>query len=492
MGSIIKKVNLITWVLVLTFGSCLYGQELKVSNVFGDHMVLQRDKLVPVWGFSAPNDKVTVTFAGQIKTCKADNTGKWMIQLDSLKASSFGREMVISGNSKIVIKDILVGEVWLCSGQSNMYQPMKGYVGQPTMGTLEALKRANNNKLRLFHVGKKGAGNIQDTLLVQSGWKLANAQNILTYSAIAYYFGKELQEVINVPVGMIHSSWGGSKIQAWMSNESITQFEEVNLEGKDLTKQTNAKPTLLYNAMIHPLIPYAIRGALWYQGESNRKEPEKYKKYFPAMVKDWRERWQDGEFPFYYVQIAPFHYFSEADSIYNNSNNSAFIREVQQKCLELIPNSGMAVTMDIGEKYNIHPSNKKQVADRLLYNALHKTYGLRSFNTDGPIYESMNVRNDSIILKFKNTPDGLYAFDELSGFEIAGEDRVFYPAEAKIVNYRKNILVKSESVNKPVAVRYCWRNWSEGTLFNTYLLPASSFRTDNWDNAERFTIKEIK
>jgi sialate O-acetylesterase len=234
--------------------------------------------------------------------------------------------------------------------------------------------------------------------------------------------------------------------------------------------------------MIHPLIPYTIKGALWYQGESNRLAPEEYKTLFPAMVKDWRSRWDIGDFPFYYVQIAPFLYGNNEE--FQKAENSAFIRESQLHCLDLIPNSGIAITMDVGEENYIHPPKKKEVADRLLLNALHQTYGYTTIDYGSPVYEATEVTDDGLLLSFKNAEKGLFSYDGLEGFEIAGEDKVFYPATAKIVRGSK-VLVQSDKVSKPVAVRYAWRNWVQGTLYDTNLLPASSFRTDDWDDATK-------
>ncbi|MCG8578960.1 MAG: sialate O-acetylesterase [Bacteroidales bacterium] len=469
----------------LLSSNVVFGQALKLASVFGDHMVLQRDQKVPVWGTSSPFTKISVFFAGQKKNTVSNSEGKWIVKLDPMKGTGQGSELIIKAKEKIVIKDVVVGEVWLCSGQSNMYQPLGGYNGQPTFGATDALKKANNIQLRLFHVNKKGSAHPLDTLKAFKGWSIASAESILDYSAIAYFFGQQLQEVLDVPVGMIHTSWGGSRVQAWMSNSCISKYQQVNLEGKNLQKNTNHTPTLLYNAMIHPLIPFAIRGALWYQGESNRKEPELYKTYFSAMVKDWRSRWNIGNFPFYYVQIAPYKYNGDEVGIYNKEDNSAFIREAQQTCLQTIPNSGMAVTIDIGEKDCIHPAKKKEVADRLLYLALNKTYNQTAFKCGGPVYDSMEVKNDGILLKFKNIPKGLNAPNGLHGFEIAGENHVFYPAMAKLANNKQAILVKSDEVKNPVAVRYAWRNWTVGTLFDNFLFPVSSFRTDDWNEATR-------
>ncbi len=239
----------------------------------------------------------------------------------------------------------------------------------------------------------------------------------------------------------------------------------------------------MFNSMINPLIPYTIKGAIWYQGEANVEKATKYKELFPAMVEDWRKRWGIGNFPFYYAQIAPFTY--SGNETVSNNKNSAFLREVQFQCLDLIPNSGIVITIDIGAENSIHPPKKKEVADRFLYNSLNQTYGFKTINYAGPIFDSLEVKDGGLMLKFKNEEIGLYSYNGLEGFEIAGNDKVFYPATAKIVD-RKKVLVSNDKVLNPVAVRYCWNNWVTGTLLNTNLLPASSFRTDNWTDATKF------
>ena len=280
---------------------------------------------------------------------------------------------------------------------------------------------------------------------------------------------------------MIHSSWGGSLIEAWMSEESLNSVKEFDLNGVDL-KRGNRFPTVLFNAMSNPLIPYTIKGALWYQGEANISKPEEYKLLFQAMIKDWRARWGLGDFPFYYAQTAPYKYSKQ--NRMEDANNAAFLREVQVQCLDIIPNTGLAVTLDIGSENIIHPPNKKDVADRLLYNALHNTYGYQAIPFSGPVLDSASGKDQGMYLSFKHAENGLYAFNKLEGFDIAGADKVFYPADASI--YRGNqIFVKSNKVTAPVAVRYGFRSWAVATLFNTYLLPASSFRTDNWKDAKQ-------
>ncbi len=456
--------------------------EVRLPAIVSSNMVLQRNTTVVLWGWADAKEKISIesSWMDEVLNATADHKGNWSVEVKTTNSKEAQKISIKGKNSSILLENILFGEVWICSGQSNMQQPVKGYDGQPTFGAAMAVANAFNPNLRLFTVDRVGSKTPELDVEKYTSWQQASSSNVAEFSAVAYFFGKLLQEILDVPVGMIHTSWGGSSVQAWISKDVISIYQEVDLEDVDITKGTNHIPTALYNAMIHPLIPYTIQGALWYQGESNRLEPEEYETLFPAMVKDWRTRWGIGNFPFYYVQIAPY-WYSNNDA-FATSENSAFIRESQLQCVDLIPNSGIAITMDIGDEYFIHPPKKKEVADRLLFNALNQTYRLKGVDGKSPEYDSMEATGDEILLKFKNAETGLFAFDELHGFEIAGANKVFYPATATIVD-SKNVVVKSEKVSTPVAVRYAWRNWVEGTLYDTNLLPASSFRTDDWNDA---------
>ena len=479
-----KRTSLISLVaaLILLFATHVQA-EVKLPAIVSSNMVLQRNTTIQIWGWADAKEKISIeaSWLSAPLNVEADKEGNWRIEVRTTNSKDPQTIKIKSKDSDITLENILFGEVWLCSGQSNMQMPIKGYDGQPTFGSVLATAKSSNPNLRLFSVDRIGSKTPLKDVEKYTAWQQASPDNVSDFSAVAYYFGQQLQEILDVPVGMIHTSWGGSSVQAWISKEEISKYQKVDLKDVDITKGTNHIPTALFNSMIQPLIPYTIKGTLWYQGESNRQEPENYKKLFPAMVKDWRTRWGIGDFPFYYVQIAPYLYDGD-NTVFQTSDNSAFIRETQLQCLDLIPNSGMAVTMDIGEELCIHPAKKKEVADRLLFNALHQTYGYTTIDGVGPVYDSQEQKDGGLVLKFKNAENGLYTYEGLTGFEIAGEDRVFYPAEAKIVD-RKNLFVKSDRVPDPVAVRYAWRNWVVGTLFNTDLLPASSFRTDSWDNA---------
>lgn len=480
-----------TSVLLLAIGFMLTGfqfaeAKVKLPAIVSSNMVLQRNTSVKLWGWADAQEKITIKTSWLKKTLviQADTEGNWAINVQTTNSRAAQTIRIKSSSSDLVLDNILFGEVWLCSGQSNMEMPMKGYTGQPIFGAAEAIAKSNNPNLRLFSVTRtKGSKTPLKEVEKYSAWQQATPESVMKFSAVGYFYGKQLQEILDVPVGLILTAWGGSSVQAWMSNEVLSTFQKVDLTNRDISVKPNSIPTALFNSMLHPLIPFTIKGAIWYQGEANVEESGKYKKLFPAMVQDWRNRFGIGDFPFYYVQIAPYIY--SGNKTESNIKNSAFIREAQIKCLDTIKNSGIAITMDIGTENSIHPPKKKEVADRLLYNALNQTYGFKSIHFEGPVYEAMEAKDGGLLLKFKNEENGVYAQNELEGFEIAGEDKIFYPAVAKISN-RKNVLVSSDKVPAPVAVRYGWNNWVSGTLLNTNLLPASSFRTDNWSDAKRF------
>ena len=325
----------------------------------------------------------------------------------------------------------------------------------------------------MFSISENGSPTPLDSVSKFKKWNTASPETVKDFSAVAYFYGKQLQEILDVPVGLIMTSWGGTRIQPWMSKEAVAPFLDVNKVKKDTTEKYKRIPSAIFNAMIHPITSYTIKGAIWYQGETNRDEPKLYQKLLPEMVKDWRKQWNIGDFPFYYVQIAP--------NKYIDKSNSQFQREAQLKASELIPNSGMAVLSDVGSTQTIHPPRKKEVAERLLFIALNKTYGMKDVDFTGPVYKSMTEKEGALFLNFDNAETGIFSPEtEVSNFEIAGEDKVFYPAKAEIISH-KQVKVSSLNVKVPVAVRYGWNNWFEGTLFDNNMLPASSFRTDDWE-----------
>lgn len=458
--------------VLVTFTGSLYA-EVKLPAVFGDNMVLQQKSEAAIWGTAAINStvKVSTSWNGKSYSIKAGNDGKWKVKVVTPVAGG-PYEVTVSEGTTIKLKNVLIGEVWICSGQSNMEMPMKGYGNQPILGSNETIATSSDPEIRLFTVKK--ASNLQPQADFEGSWKTCEPENVSEFSATAYYFGLMLHKVLNVPIGLVNTSWGGTRIEPWISEDGIKKYDFVKLPDKNqqgtLSQQT---PTVLFNAMINPIVGYGIRGAIWYQGESNRNEPGNYEKLMPGLVENWRSVWGVGEFPFYYVQIAPFDYGP-------TGLNSAFLREAQLKASTAIPNIGMACIMDVGEKDCIHPSNKKAAGDRLAYLALNGAYGKKGFASAGPVLKEMTVTGSMVKLTFNNVPLGITSYGKpLQCFEVAGANKRFYPATAAFA--AGGITLYSSFVTEPVAVRYAFRDFIVGDLFSVEGLPASSFRTDNWE-----------
>jgi sialate O-acetylesterase len=637
---------------ILAAISCSALAEVRMPAIFGDNMVLQQKSPVAVWGWAEPGEKVEVKgswgwFGSTTVATKADENGCWKVKIKTPSASTKTSTLTVKGTNEIIFRDVLIGEVWVCSGQSNMEYEFR-WLGDKA--NLENARNSLNNEIRFFEVEHKTSTVPLDDC--QGNWSKCYPDNTLTFSAVAYYFGKRLNDELGVPVGLISTNWGGTIAEAWTSKETLENFKEFaptlkiidnpaemekayregvvqwekTVAGYDSGEQSSwqmpgfddsawktmsqpcewgstefkdfdgivwfrrttsippswAKrdlelhlgpiddidtvwfngvklgstsewltqrvytipesaikvgrnviavrivdtggdggfrgsaedmrigpigadvktcatvagdwkymggkagavparfpvlafngpnhPTLLYNAMINPIVPYGIAGAIWYQGESNCSAYMLYRDLFPAMITDWREKWQLGNFPFYYVQIAPY--------IYDAGTRSEALRESQMLTLDRLDNVGMAVTMDIGMKNNIHPKNKVDVGDRLARWALNNHYG-KKMPYSGPIYDSMAVEGNKIRISFKYAGSGLKATNgELKNFVIAGSNGKFVPAQAEIDG--ETVVVWSDSVKEPVAARYAWSNWVVGDLFNGDGLPASSFRTDDY------------
>jgi sialate O-acetylesterase len=465
-------------VLEVVMGAIAFG-EVRLPAIFTDNMILQQQTEVAIWGWAKANADVQVVSSWDKKkyTAKSDASGKWKTKITTPKAGG-PYEITFSDGTTKKLSNILIGEIWLCSGQSNMEMPMKGYRGQPIIGSNEAILKSRNKNIRLFTVQRASNLDPQDNCTGQ--WQEATPETVAEFSATGYYFGHLLNEMLDVPVGLINVSWGGSCIQTWMSKNTAEPFETTKIPVKgDSIKVPNRTPTLLFNAMINPVIGYGIKGCIWYQGETNYTEAGKYKKMFATMVNEWRSLWGIGEFPFYYVQIAPYKYALLTPNEKNQVLNSAHLREAQLKAMDTIPNSGMAVIMDIGEEKCIHPSNKKVTGERLAYWALAKTYDIKGFGYSSPVYKAMEIKDSAIVISFDNVPNGITSFGKESNcFEIAGADKVFYPAKA--ILKQKSIVVSAPEVKNPVAVRYAFKDFIIGDIFGTEGFPVSSFRTDDW------------
>lgn len=469
-------------------------QALKLAGIFGDQMVLQQNTDAAIWGQGTVGETVRVKPSWNPRSvvqAKVDSEGKWRTHIRTPKAGGPFQIEVTSGRETVSLKDVLSGEVWVCSGQSNMQWKMRGFGVDHFK---EDVQNAKYPQIRFCAVPQVLALEPQDD--VNTKWSTCNPQTALNFSAVAYFFGSRLHQELDVPIGLISTNWGGSSVEAWTSSEVLekelsgyvgkTKSYAKWLEESGATYSRNNKarpkalnhrsPTVLFNHMIQPLIPYSFRGVIWYQGESNVKEPVAYRSLFPAMINDWRTRWGQGDFPFYYVQIAPFAYKK-------NKIPAAFLREAQTMALS-VPNTGMVSTMDIGEANNIHPKAKKPVGGRLARLALARDYGRTGLVDSGPHYKVHRVERSQIRLGFESVGGGLTTSDAgaLTHFTIAGKDQVFHPATARIDGV--TVLVSSDEVPHPVAVRFGWGNADSTNLINKEGLPSPSFRTDDWPISE--------
>ncbi len=501
--------------------SAFAGAAIRLPAVFGDHMVIQRDKPVIIWGWAVPQEAVTARLAGQEARSTAGADGRWQIVLPAVIAGAGPLELTVAGSKSapVVLKDILAGEVWLCSGQSNM----EFWLASTFSSTPEVL-RADDPMIRLFNVPKKtSAVPLSD---VEAKWMPCTPKTAASFSAVAYYFGLELHNRLGVPVGLIESAWGGTDIEPWTPPAGFAAVPETRPYLAAAEKSTAAyrtalakmmpawdswvrdartalagagtipdkpaepdnpfdspqTPTALYNGMIHALVPFAIRGAIWYQGENNRNDCLAYEKKMEALIRGWRTVWQEGDFPFYYVQIAPYYYAYNREI--PDGDVPDFLRlpllwEAQANVLRL-PHTGMAVITDITELMDIHPRNKKEVGQRLALLARAKTYGETGLVSSGPLYKSMALENGKIRVSFDSTGSGLMIGDGpgLRWFEIAGDDHIFYKAIAEIDG--PTVIVHSPRVAAPRAVRFGWHQMAVPNLFNKEGLPAGPFRTDRW------------
>ena len=447
---------------------------------FSDNMVLQQQTGAAIWGWAKENSIVQITTSWNRKkyTAQADASGKWKLKI-STPAAGGPYEIKISDGKPMILNNVMIGEVWLCSGQSNMEMPMKGFRDQPVFGSNDAIFNSANNNIRLYIVPRSVQLQPQDTSK-NSSWKIAAPETVNNFSATAYYFARILQQQLKVPVGIVSISYGGSPAEAFMSETALKEFPEIKIPKADSSKRVNNKTaTTLYNGMLHPFIGFTIKGCIWYQGETNYDRPDQYEKLFPAMVKEWREEFGQGDFPFYFAQIAPYNYAQLPNAGQGGKYNSAYLRDAQRKAVAKIPNSGMVVLLDIGEENSIHPANKEVGGKRFAYLALAKTYGHKGFAFTSPSFDSLLIKGNIGTIKFKDVPNGLTTFGKpLVNFEIAGADKIFRPAKATIS--RGTVLVSSPDVAAPVAVRYAFKDFVVGELFSTEGFPVSSFRTDDW------------
>ncbi|XZE44719.1 sialate O-acetylesterase [Pirellulaceae bacterium SH467] len=470
--------------------------EIKLPNIFSDHMVLQQGQENKIWGKGEPGETVTITLGDKKVTCKADSKGDWSAMLPAM---GLGEPLVlkVAGSSTIEAKDVLIGEVWICSGQSNM----QWSVNASNDPDLEKLS-AKYPKIRMINFPQKGT---QEAIWSHDDrkWMVTTPESVGSFSAVGYFFARQLHQTTDVPIGMINNAWGGSACEAWVNRSVLSaefpklvdrwkgmedEFAKLNSKADrndqenkrlgDLGRQMsgNARPGNIYNGVLKSHLGYGIKGAIWYQGESNAGRAYQYRELFPRMIKNWRDEWGQGDFPFYWVQLADF----QAEAKEPGDSDWAELREAQTMAMDKVPNSGQAVIIDIGEGKDIHPTNKEDVGKRLARWALAKQYGIQ-IDYQSPRYDSMAVEGDKAIVSFKHVGSGWRPFDvnEVIGFTVAGEDKKFYNATAKILKDGR-IEVSAPEVKTPVSVRYAWATNPVCNLFSKNGLPVTPFRTDDW------------
>lgn len=514
----------ITSLLILFTTAAMVGTpsaraEVKLPAVFGDHMVLQQGGPIPVWGWADAGEQVTVTLGDDTQTATADQDGNWKVKLSALKAGG-PHTLKITGKNALTLEDVMIGEVWICSGQSNMAWT----VNRANDPDLE-IATANYPNIRLISVPQVGTQEPQKDFDGQ--WERCSPQTVPEFSAVGYFFGRQLHQTLGVPIGLIDNAWGGSAAEAWVRRdlmaaderyqpllqrwteveetydhdkalanfkEKLAEWQVAKAAGEEVGRPPREprnpllgqhRPANLYNGVLKPTIGYAIRGVIWYQGESNAGRAYQYRHLFPLMIQSWRDEWGQGDFPFYWVQLADFR--NEAPE--PSDSTWAELREAQTMTMDKLPNTGEAVIINLGESSDIHPKNKQDVAKRLARWALAREYG-RDLVYRSPRYKSMKKEDGKIVLTFDHVGGGLDTFDVTApiGFTIAGEDQKFVPATAKIIG-KNRIEVSSEEIDEPVAVRYAWADNPVCNVQNVEGLPLTPFRTDDWKGVTADVLK---
>jgi sialate O-acetylesterase len=479
-----KKLAFLSLTILFLLSSNLFSQ-VTLPKILGHNMVLQQGKKVPVWGTASPGEKISVAFAGQNKTTVADNAGKWSVKLSSMKASFTPREMTIKGANTIVLKNILVGEVWFCSGQSNMEYAMRKYSKYDTAvkgyrPPEDDLNTANNPNIRIFLDRRK----YMDPSPEHLGWDSAMGRPLVDFSAVGYYFAKDLYAKLHVPIGMISAAVPGSRIEPWIQASKM-EVAPVLKNGKTLDKLSSddGGSGKFYDTMIQPLIPFALKGILWYQGESNcfLNENIRYAYKFKTLIESWRTDWNDKKMPFYFVQIAPYNYSASKDRPLSNENLPEFW-EAQRLALHLKNTNTIAITDLVDSIADLHPGYKWEVGRRLSLVAANKAYGQKNVVCSGPVYQKMKIVGNTIEVTFSNVGSGLASRNgkPLTWFSIAGADGKFVPAKAEIVGNK--VIVTAPEIPHPVSVRFGWNEAAQSNFINKEGLPATPFRSDNpWD-----------
>ena len=474
---------------VVAFALMSAQAKVRLPHVLGDNMILQQNSEARLWGWAEPGKKVTVTtsWSNDAYTVKADREGQWMVKVKTPAASYQPLSITFSDGESLTLNNILAGEVWVCAGQSNMEMPVKGFGNCPVEGYNEAVVTAND--YRGVHFVK--IPSVMSTKPLNDAnchWEVVSPNTVGEASATGYFFAQVVNKALDVPVGLIMANKGGTRVESWLTKENLEKYTDDPTDSLEIVKrwpQWDYHRSLLWgNGTFNPILNYTVKGIIYYQGCSNVGDPgDQYSQRMKILADQWRQQFGLGEIPFYFVEIAPYHY----DNV--DADNGARLREQQYKASLLIPNSGLVCTNDLAYPYEttqIHPAQKKPVGQRLAYLALNKTYGMHAVGCMSPSYKDMKVTDDYVDIHLNNDLGAISRFEDIQGFEVAGEDRVFYPAKATHFwqpgggYWDETIRISSPEVKKPVAIRYCFKNFQLGNLKNAAGLPLFPFRTDSW------------
>ena len=454
--------------------------KVQLPSLISNNMVLQQHTDVKLWGMAKPNTLVCVSpsWDKQTHNCHSDKSGRWMLSIPTPQGGFTLHSILFDDGEQTTVSNIMVGEVWLASGQSNMEMPLKGFVNCPTKDAAETILLAGESEgVRMFNVSHVQEFEPQNSC--KGSWTLSSPMTAPEFSAAAYHFATYLSRTLNMPVGILNCTYGGSKVESWTDRELLETYDDINLHPDSIQKgPAYLRPMMMYNGMLYPLHNYTIRGFIWYQGESNVGKHSTYAQRLANMVRIWREKWGLGELPFYYAEIAPYVYSG------NQKDLAPYLREAQYKAQNLIPNSAMFSTNDLVEPFekdNIHPGNKMEVGKRFALLALNLTYGIKSIGCHGPEYKELKISGNEARVSFKHIEMGYSRNRDIQGFEVAGTDRNFYLADSVRVDWRsRQVVVSSIKVSHPVAVRYCFRDFQIGNMGGMNGLPMVPFRTDDW------------
>lgn len=479
----------ISRLLPLVFATLpVVGEAVELPDIISDNAVFQQNSNVKLWGWSEPGRSVTVTPSwadGKTYTAKSDRkSGRWEVSV-ATPAATFAPQTVRfdDGKSPVSIANVLIGEVWFCSGQSNMEMPLRGFWCQPVEGAAQAIAYSGKYPgIRVATVPKRAAYSPQER--VEGKWKLSKPENAADFSALAYFFATSLTDMLDVPVGIISCAYGGSKVEGWMPKEKLDTYPgwDMAREEKDSTINEWERIGVMYNAMLRPVVGYTVKGFLWNQGESNVGRHNEYPYHQRDMVEIWRNEWGDDNLPFYFVELPGWKYGD------GEATAAAYFRECQHKAAEITPNSGIVCTSDLvypHELEDIHASKKREIGERLAFMAAARTYGVQGVPHTYPAYKSVELNGATAVIHFANADGGLNPNMNLPGFEVAGADRVFYPAKATEDWNARTVTVSSDKVADIKAVRYCFNNFAIGKMKDMFGMPLIPFRTDDWDDAVR-------